>query len=161
MANKDVEMFYKQAMAFLGQDELDKSLEMLDMVLSIDKKYIPAWNNKGVILLEREEYPQALECFEQVITLDPGDYMAWYNKGYVHLLLEDYQDCVNTFEFFLARYPEKGDFRIFGLYLQAKGYYGLKENEKAKELLEKALKIDKTFKEARELLLAVSTEINK
>ncbi len=70
-------------------------------------------------------------------------------------MLERYNDSVETFKIFLARYPFKDDFYKYALYLKAKGHYGLKEYGDAQKLLEKAVKKDKSFREARELLISI------
>lgn len=158
MANKEAEMFYKQGMSFLGQGETRKAVEFFDKALKFDDKYFPAWNNKGVALLELKDYRQAEECFGNVININPGDKMALYNRGYALLMLEEYQQSVEIFDFFLANSSRKSDFFKYGLYLQAKGFYGLKEYDKAISLLNDAIKIDKNFKEAQELLNQVIKE---
>jgi lipoprotein NlpI len=161
MTSKEAEMFYKQAMSCFGQGKVKKSLDFFDGALAVDDQYVPAWNDKGVALMDLEEYSQALQCFDQVIRLDAGDNMAWYNRGYVLLILEEYRESVNTLDLFLARYPKKDDFYKYALYLKAKGHYGLEEYEEANELLQKALKKDKTFKEARELLVLVLKDMKE
>jgi lipoprotein NlpI len=161
MTSKEAEMYYKQAMSFLEQGKTKKALEFFDKSLEMDNQYLPAWNDKGVALLELEEYHQALDCFQRVIILDPTSNMPLYNKGYVLLLLEDYAESVKTFDIFLARYPHKDDFYKFALYLKAKGHYGLKDYEKTHELLVEAINKDKTFREARELLILVLNEMKE
>jgi tetratricopeptide (TPR) repeat protein len=161
MTNEDVEMFYKQAMSYLGQGNSEMALEFFNKALQIDPMYLPAWNDKGVALLELNDYKQALDCFERVIYLDPEVSMPLYNKGYVQLMLERYGDSVETFKIFLDSYPFKDDFYKYALYLKAKGHHGLKEYDDAKKLLEKAIKKDKSFKEARELLILILNESQK
>jgi lipoprotein NlpI len=161
MGNNEVEMYYKQAMSFLEQGKPKKALEFFDKSLELDNQYFPAWNDKGVTLLELEDYRQALGCFERVIMLDPTSNMPLYNKGYVLLLLDEYAESVKTFNLFMARYPHKDDFYKFALYLKAKGYHGLKEYEKAHELLVEAVNKDKTFREARKLLILVLNEMGE
>jgi tetratricopeptide (TPR) repeat protein len=73
MANKETEMFHKQAMAFLAQGETQKAIEFFDKAIKFDDQYFPAWNNKGVALLELKDYRGAAECFERVIKLNPAD----------------------------------------------------------------------------------------
>jgi tetratricopeptide (TPR) repeat protein len=161
MANKEAEMFYKQAMSFLGQGEARKAIEFFDKALKFDDKYFPAWNNKGVALLELKDYRQAEECFEKVIRINPADKMALYNRGYALLMLGEYQQSVEIFDFFLANTSKKSDFFKYGLYLQAKGFYGLKEYDKARSLLKDSLKLDKKFTEAQELLNQVINDMKK
>lgn len=152
MAIKEAEMFYKQAMSFLEQGKVNKSIEFFDSALKIDKDYVSAWNDKGVAFMELGKYQDALNCFEQVVRLEPGDNMAWYNRGYVLLILEEHQEAVNTFDLFLSRYSKKDDFYKYALYLQAQGLYNLKKYDESSKLIKKALKMDKKFKEARDLM---------
>ena len=161
MSEQDVEMFYKQAMSYLGQGEMDKAIEFFDKALKLDDWYLPAWNDKGIALLEKKDYDQALNCFEKVVLLDPVNSMPLYNKGYVLLILENYVDSIETFDSFLERYQNKDDFYKYALYLKGQAHYNLKEYKKAHETLEEAILHDKTFKEARELIIKVLNEENK
>jgi lipoprotein NlpI len=161
MALKEAEMFYKQAMSFLNQGKIDKSIEFFNNALNIDKDYASAWNDKGVALMELEKYPESLKCFEEVIRLEPGDNMAWYNRGYVLLILEEYQESANTFDLFLGRYTKKDDFYKYALYLRAQALYFLKEYDESLKLINKALKEDKTFQEARELMKLIGDQKGK
>ena len=159
MVNKEAEMFHKQGMAFLKEGNNKKALEFFDKATKFDDTFFPAWNNKGVLLLELKDYKKAEKCFEQAIRFNPADKMALYNRGYALLILEDYETSVEIFEFFIANVSKKNDFYIYALYLQAKGYYGLKEYDKAQSLLNEALGMDKNFKEAQELLNEVLKEM--
>lgn len=162
MAKKEAEMFHKQAMSFLGQGKVEKAIEFFDKALDFDDEYFPAWNNKGIALLELKEYQNALDCFEQVIRLNALDTMVWYNKGYVLLLLDKYDESINAFEHFCSTYSKKDDdFYKFALYLQARGFYGLKNYDKALELTQNALEIDENFMEARELLNLILKDMGK
>ncbi len=161
MVNKEAEMFHKQAMVYLREGEKEKALEFFDKALQFDNKFFPAWNNKGVLLLEMKDYKQAEECFGKVNQFNPADRMALYNRAYTLLILEDYVQSVELLEFFLRNTSKKNDFYKYGLYLQAKGFCGLKEYERASSLLNDALKMDKNFDEAQELLNEVQKQMNK
>ena len=161
MVNKEAEMFHKQGMAFLKEGDNKKALEFFDKATQFDETFFPAWNNKGVLLLELEDYEGAEKCFQQAIILNPADKMALYNRGYVLLILEDYETSIEIFKFFLDNISKKSDFYKYGLYLQAKGFYGLKEYDKAQKLLNEALNIDKNFNEAKDLLNQVLEVMNK
>ncbi|MGZ7136472.1 MAG: tetratricopeptide repeat protein, partial [Methanobacterium sp.] len=91
MVKKEAEMFHKQAMSYLREGDKKRALEFFDKAIKFDNKFFPAWNNKGVILLEMKDYKQAEECFGQVISLNPADRMALYNRAYALLILEDYE----------------------------------------------------------------------
>ncbi len=153
MAKKEAEMFYKQAVSFLGQGEVQKAIEFFDRALKLDDQYFPAWNNKGIAHLELKEYGQALNCFEQVIRVNALDKMVWYNKGYTLMMLGEYQEAVTAFDNFLYNYSKNDDnFYKYALYMQAKGLYNLKNYDKAVEVLKGLLVTDENFVEAQELL---------
>lgn len=159
VAKKDVELYYKRAVELLQKKEYDKSLELLDMVINIEKNYKPAWSCKGIAYMEKEDYFKALESFEEVIKLDAGDNLAWYNKGYVLLLMDEFEEARKVFDFFLARYENKNDdFFKYALYLHGKSLYGLKEYENALISVDEAIKMDKNFKEAIELRKKIKKE---
>jgi lipoprotein NlpI len=161
MTKEDVEMFYKQAMTYLAERDIKKAIEFFNRALEIDQMYLPAWNDLGVAFLELEDYKQAQVCFKRVVFLEPGVPISFYNLGYVEMMLEKYQDSVETFEIFLENYPQKNDFYKYALYMKAKGHYNLKEYEDAQKLLEKAIKKDKTFKDARDLYIKIMNESKK
>jgi tetratricopeptide (TPR) repeat protein len=159
MAKKESEMFHKQAMSFLGQGEVQKAIEFFDKAIDFDNEYFPAWNNKGIALLELKRYKEALECFEQVIRINGLDKMVWYNKGYTLFMLEEYEESVTAFDNFLYSYSkDNDDFYKFALYMQANGLYNLKKYEKAREILQSLLVTDEKFREAQELLNQISKE---
>ncbi len=58
MATKEAEMFYKQAMSFLDQGKIGKSLEFFENALNVDKDYVSAWNDKGVAYWNWGKYPE-------------------------------------------------------------------------------------------------------
>ncbi len=158
MANENVEMVYEQGVSYMGQGELDKALEFFDKALQLDNYYLPAWNDKGVILLENKDFRGALDCFERVIILNPADPLSYYNKGYVQLLLEDYKGSIETFQSFLDIYMKKNDFYRYALLLKAKSHRALNENDEALRLLEIAVKKDRSFKEARDMYIEILRE---
>jgi lipoprotein NlpI len=162
MAKKESEMFHKQAMSFLGQGEVQKAIEFFDKAIDFDKEYFPAWNNKGIALLELKRYKQALDCFEQVIRINGLDKMVWYNKGYTLFMLGEYDESVTAFDNFLYSYSkDDDDFYKFALYMQANGLYNLKEYDKAREILQSLLVKDEKFREAQELLNQILKETEK
>ncbi len=161
MASKDVSLFYKRAVMLFEKGEYEKSLQVLQTILNIDKKYLPAWNCKAVAHLELHDYPMALESFENIIQYDPGDNLAWYNKGYVLQLMEEYEESKKVLDFFLARYDKKtDDFYKFALYLQGKNCLNLNNYEDALISVDKSIDMDENFKEALELKHTIKNKLD-
>jgi lipoprotein NlpI len=156
MAEQDVEVLYKQALSYMKQGEKQRAIEFFDKTLEMDPNYSPAWNNRGVVCMELKDFDEALKCFDNVMRVDPSNSMPVYNMGYVLLMQEKYEEAVHAFDMFLTRYPEeKNDFYKFALYLKAEAHYNLKQYDKAKELLDEAIKRDRIFKEARDLMIKI------
>ena len=159
MGKKEAEMFHKQAMSCLEQGAVQKAIEFFSKAIDFDKDYFPAWNNKGIALLELKKYKEALECFDMVSSLNPLDRMVWYNKGYTLFMLEEYDESVTAFDNFLYTYSKDDDaFYKYALYLQANGLYHLKKYDKAVEILRSLLVKDENFSEAQELLNQITKE---
>ena len=159
MAEEDVEVLYKQALSYMEQGEKQRAIEFFDKTLEMDPNYSPAWNDKGIVYMELKNFDEALKCFDNVMKVDPSNSMPVYNMGYVLLLQERYEDAVHAFDMFLERYPEeKNDFYKFALYLKAQAHYKLKQYDQAKNLLDQAIKRDRIFKEARDLMIQILQE---
>jgi tetratricopeptide (TPR) repeat protein len=156
MTSQQVEMLYQQAMGFLKSKDPEKALKSLDMALKIDKKYLPALNNKGVALLQLEKYSEAVECFDKVIKQNPADNLAWYNKGYALFCQKNYTESIKALNIFISRYQVKDDFYKYGLYLEAKNYFELQKYKESLELVDKSLDIDKNFAEVIELKISIN-----
>ena len=159
MGKKEAEMFHKQAMSFLAQGEVQKAVEFFDKAITFNEEYFPAWNNKGISLLELKRYKEALECFNKVISINPLDRMVWYNKGYTLFMLEEYDESVAALDNFLHTYSKDDDvFYKYASYLQANGLYHLKKYDKSVEILRSVLVKDENFREAQELLSRITKE---
>ena len=159
MAKKEVEMFHKQAMSFLGQGEVQRAVEFFNKAINLDEDFFPAWNNKGIALLELKKYEQALDCFEQVIRINSLDRMVWYNKGYTLFMLKKYDESVTALDNFIYTYSKDDDaFYKYASYLQANGLYHIKKYDKAVEILRSLLVKDENFSEAQGLLNQITKE---
>ena len=51
----------------LGQAE-----EVLRRAVEVDQRFVPAWNNLGVVLIERGQFAEASEMFRRAFALDNG-----------------------------------------------------------------------------------------
>ena len=51
----------------LGQAE-----DILRRAVEVDQRFVPAWNNLGVVLMERGRYGEAAEMFRRAFALDAG-----------------------------------------------------------------------------------------
>ena len=88
----------------LGQYKF--ALEDVEMAISIDSNYTPAWNNKGLILETVGRNEEALDAYNKATELDYNDYNVWTNRAFVLYKLERYEEAKNSLETALKINPD-------------------------------------------------------
>lgn len=68
--NADVLSALGSANLHLGR--LGQAERLLRQALKLDEKFVPAWNNLGVVLMEKGEYGEAERVFHTAFALDSG-----------------------------------------------------------------------------------------
>ncbi|MFZ5708327.1 MAG: tetratricopeptide repeat protein [Pseudomonadota bacterium] len=58
--------------ADLSLGRLGQAEQMLRRAVEKDDRFVPAWNNLGVVLMEKGEYPEASRVFQTAFALDSG-----------------------------------------------------------------------------------------
>jgi Flp pilus assembly protein TadD len=59
--------------ANLKLGRLDQSERQLRQAVEADPKFVPAWNNLGVVLMEKGEYGEASRVFQTAFAIDSGN----------------------------------------------------------------------------------------
>ena len=68
MTREDVEMFYKQAITYLGEKDIKKAIEFFNRALEIDEKILgPEHQNVAAILNGQANLYCQMEDYEKVI----------------------------------------------------------------------------------------------
>ena len=49
----------------------DEAIEILNMAVKIDPKFVPAYNQMGLILFEADKKDESIEAFKNAIAIDP------------------------------------------------------------------------------------------
>ncbi len=58
--------------ADLKLERLNQAEQMLRRAVEADQRFVPAWNNLGVVLMEKGLYPEAARTFQTAFALDSG-----------------------------------------------------------------------------------------
>lgn len=82
-----------EAESLIGQNELDKAIEILMYIIQNDPFNIDALNNLAVAGIMKENYEEAAIVFDRIYALDPTNEVALDNMNYLQSLL---QSQVNT-----------------------------------------------------------------
>ena len=51
------------------------------MAVSVDKKFVPAYNNIGNLLYTQKKYEEAVDYYDKAIMLNPEYGVAYMNRG--------------------------------------------------------------------------------
>lgn len=79
-------------------EEIDKALELIDIVLKIDKDSIVALNTKSNIELDNGNYLKAIEYANKVLAIDKDNYSALSNKALARYNNEKYELAIETLQ---------------------------------------------------------------
>ncbi|CAK84526.1 unnamed protein product, partial (macronuclear) [Paramecium tetraurelia] len=86
--------------------------------ISINPKYVDAWNNKGIALYNLKKFEEAIQCYEKVISINPKDEQAINIKG---LLLQELQNDLDA----LSCFEQAIQIQTSAIRLKNKGYQSL------------------------------------
>ncbi len=108
-------------------------------------------NNQGCEDFRRDNYEEAVKQFKQAIKADSKFAVAHYNLGCAYLEMKEYRDAIEAFSKAVAiNYRFKEAYYNLGLAHLGSGARGA-----AKSSAELALKTDKNYKSARNLLAVI------
>lgn len=89
-----------------GRGKPEKALAQYDAILEKDSAFVPAWYNKGyVLLLSYERADSAIGYFEQAFALQPEYADARYMVGYCHELLGNTRQALLNYREVLRMVP--------------------------------------------------------
>lgn len=141
---QETEALVMEANAFYDQGDYEKAIELL--TISIDVSESPRlYNDRGNAYLQLGFTDLALEDYEAALGIDPNFAHAHYNRGRLYLLTGRYENAIRDLEKVAASsneaeadlfYPAKANLAL--------AYYYNKQNDKAFEVIEQAIKEDST-----------------
>lgn len=108
-------------------------------------------NNQGVIAFDREDYDKAIAHFQTAIKMNSKLAIAHYNLGCTYLEVKEYPKAISAFgKAVTANHKLKEAYYNLGIAHLRKG-----ARQAAKSSVELALRIDKNYQRARNLLVAI------
>ncbi|MFG1500309.1 CDC27 family protein [Halobacteriovorax sp. XZX-3] len=75
------EVFFNKAVSLYHKKEVEKAIELLDMVISFNPHYADAYESKGVILGNSGDHQKAIDVMDQLLKVDENSVMAHTNKS--------------------------------------------------------------------------------
>ena len=78
----------------IENNQLDRSMGLLDTLIMQSPKLAIAYDLKGVILTKQNKLPEAVQALKKAIELEPGFAIAWYNLAQVEKSLGNYDMAI-------------------------------------------------------------------
>ena len=129
----------------------DEAIEILNMAVKIDPKFVPAYNQIGLILFEADKKNESVEAFKNAIAIDPKNLNSRLGLGKTYSMITRNDLAVE--QYLKAADLKKNDPEI--LFKIALEYWYHQNLEKSKEYYNKVLEIDSSHTQAHLNLISV------
>ena len=129
----------------------DEAIEILNMAVKIDPKFVPAYNQMGLILFEADKKDESVEAFKNAIAIDPENLNSRLGLGKTYSMITRNDLAVE--QYLIAADLKKNDPEI--LFKIALEYWYHQNLEKSKEYYNKVLEIDSSHIQTHLNLISV------
>lgn len=97
--NSKLDRLKMQALrSLIKENNPEKALTLMDLVLELDENDISTLNHKGGVLFICSKYQEAIECFDKCLSIDNNYNCALFNKAIVLRLLNKLPEALNCFD---------------------------------------------------------------
>ncbi len=94
---KEYALLIFQATDFGNNKQMDKAIESLTKAITLNSKYVMAYNLRGSMYAMKQEYKVALEDFNKAIQFDASYAKTYLNRANLYSLLSEYPKAFNDF----------------------------------------------------------------
>ena len=129
----------------------DEAIEILNVAVKIDSKFVPAYNQMGLILFEADKKDESIEAFKNAIAIDPENLNSRLGLGKTYSMITRNDLAVE--QYLKAADLKKNDPEI--LFKIALEYWYHQNLEKSKEYYNKVLEIDSSHIQTHLNLISV------
>ena len=129
----------------------DEAIEILNVAVKIDPKFVPAYNQMGLILFEADKKDESIEAFKNAIAIDPENLNSRLGLGKTYSMITRNDLAVE--QYLKAADLKKNDPKI--LFKIALEYWYHQNLEKSKEYYNKVLEIDSSHIQTHLNLISV------
>ncbi|MBI5681394.1 MAG: tetratricopeptide repeat protein [Methanobacterium sp.] len=154
--NEDL-WYYLGSLHLIYTDNIEGAINCFDMAISINEKFIEAWNDCGVAYSILENDETALVHFKDALDIDPEFKPAIYNMGATLVDMERYEESLKYLDRTLESEPDN----FKALFYKGNALYSMEKEEEAVEYFKKALKVDKDQEELWNYLGYIQSSIGQ
>ena len=135
----------------------DEAIEILNVAIKIDPKFVPAYNQIGMILFEADKKNESVEAFKNAIAIDPENLNSRLGLAKTYSMITRNDLAVE--QYLKAADLKNNDPEI--LFKIALEYWYHQNLEKSKEYYNKVLEIDSSHTQAHLNLISVYERLEK
>ncbi len=110
---------YGSYLAMKGR--LEDAEKALTRAVAIDKEFVEAWHNLGLVLLRLDRYSEALRCFSEVLARNPNMERTYFYRGSALVSSGRMEEAIVSFDCALALVKTSEVFVAKGLALMKLG----------------------------------------
>ncbi|HJY64526.1 MAG TPA: tetratricopeptide repeat protein [Ignavibacteria bacterium] len=142
--NKNPLIYVGLGDAYYARGAFEPAKTNYDQALKYKSNYAPALYGLGKIAFKKKKYSEALENFLKATDADNNFAPAFFEKGLIFYYLDRFVDAIDAFE----RYDKLVPGSPRGKTYLAKAYYGKRDCERSKQILDEVLAKDPNYSEA-------------
>jgi tetratricopeptide (TPR) repeat protein len=116
----------------------DEAIEILNAAVKIDSKFVPAFNQMGLIYFESDRKNESVEVFKKAIAIDPENLNSRLGLGKTYSMIT--RNDLAVVEYLKAAEIKPNDIEIY--FMIALEYWYHQNLDKCKEYYNKVLAID-------------------
>ncbi|MBI3378917.1 MAG: tetratricopeptide repeat protein [Nitrospirae bacterium] len=121
-ANEWFEKGYQHSL----KNEHDSAIEAYTSAITLNPKFVEAYNNRGVAYKNQVQYDRAIEDFSKAIAINPNDADAYYNRGNAYNNKRQFDRAIEDFNKAIAINPNDAEaYYNRGLAYENKGQYNM------------------------------------
>lgn len=145
----EIELNYILALKY-AESKNPRVVALCDSLIKVDSDGLHAepYYYKGIYFANLKDYPRALSLFDESIKVDYTFFDSYIEKGGLLYEMKKYPDALKVFNLALTVSPDNAD----NYYWIGKCQEAMGQKEEARLNYQRAVGLDKDFKEAREAL---------
>ncbi len=132
----------EQSFVYEEMGAMKEALYFAIEATSLNENNLDYQKRLAFLYIDSGNFEESLKCLKKLVIAEPNRFYNWYAYAEVLMLLGEYQDAVTVLDSAVKKHKRAELF-----YQLSNCYFNLKQEEKAKEILQKALDLDASLRE--------------
>ncbi|MDO4763694.1 MAG: tetratricopeptide repeat protein [Flavobacteriaceae bacterium] len=132
----------EQSDVYLEMGKKEEALYFAKEAIQLNGENLAYYKKLAFLYIDSERFEESLACLSKIVEMEPDRFYNWYAYSEVLMLVGEYEEAITAIERAL-----KIHYRAELYYQLSNSFFHLKNEKKAKEALEIALKLDSSLAE--------------